>query len=82
MTLLESQLAKLKDTCLTDQDRLEYQALITGTTCHCGAPGWPIHTNTCYARHLSNWAVMCDECQAESDAYYEDLWREYYAGLL
>ncbi|UDY80341.1 hypothetical protein AXY1_30 [Achromobacter phage AXY1] len=37
---------------------------------------------TQYVDEESNWNTHCQDCQAESDAYWEERWREYYSGLL
>lgn len=38
--------------------------------------------NTAYVKDESNYAVLCNHCQAEADEYWSDMWAEYYSGCL
>ena len=38
--------------------------------------------NTAYVNDEQNWVVMCPECAAANEAYWDDMWRDYYAGRL
>ncbi len=38
--------------------------------------------NTNYVEEDSNYAVLCDPCQKEADAYWADMWASYYSGCL
>ncbi len=38
--------------------------------------------NTAYVNKESNYATLCDSCQKEADAYWEERWQEYYSGRL
>jgi len=37
--------------------------------------------NTAYVDILCNWSVLCEDCQREEDAYWEERWQEYNTGL-
>lgn len=46
---------------------------------------WPVKTmrrHTLYHDEASNWLTACIECHDEDDAYFDDLWEQYYSGLL
>ena len=38
--------------------------------------------NTQYVDDASNYMVGCKDCKTESDEYWDERWREYYAGCL
>lgn len=38
--------------------------------------------NTAYVDDEHNWIVMCPECAEANAEYWEDMWRDYYAGRL
>lgn len=48
----------------------------------CGAPAERRRQNTAYADDSLNWVVQCDECFAETQAYWEERWAEYHADCL
>ena len=37
---------------------------------------------TAYANDKLNFAVLCDECQGETNEYWQEQWDDYYGGLL
>jgi hypothetical protein len=46
---------------------------------------WPVTTErrcTEYSEPKNNYLTACKECHREDDDYYNDLWKEYYAGRL
>ena len=46
---------------------------------------WPIKTmrrHTQYCDEASNWLTACKDCHYEDDSYFDDLWAQYYSGLL
>lgn len=38
--------------------------------------------NTNYVEDESNFATLCADCQKEADAYWSDMWADYYAGCM
>ena len=45
---------------------------------------WPVTTsrrNTQYVEEASNYLTACKECHAEDDAYFDDLWNQYYSSI-
>ena len=38
--------------------------------------------NTAYDDEKANWETLCPECQEEGDAYWKEMWRDYYASVL
>jgi len=38
--------------------------------------------NTRYVDDEMNWVVLCDECMAENDAHWEEMWRWYYENCM
>lgn len=38
--------------------------------------------NTSYGEDEKNFGVYCARCQAEVDAYWNDMWNEYYSGRI
>lgn len=44
----------------------------------CGRPGIWRRQNTQYEDDFSNWACLCEDCQAEADEYWAEMWRCYY----
>jgi DNA-directed RNA polymerase subunit M/transcription elongation factor TFIIS len=38
--------------------------------------------HTAYADENSNWKYLCPDCQNESNEYWDEQWKEYYAGRL
>lgn len=38
--------------------------------------------NTAYVDDESNWVTLCPECMKSNDAYWKDMWAEYYAGCI
>jgi hypothetical protein len=46
---------------------------------------WSVKTtrrHTQYCEEASNWLTACKECQIEDDAYFDDLWNQYYSSIL
>jgi hypothetical protein len=39
-------------------------------------------TNTAYVDKLSNFQFCCSDCHDEINAYYDELWAEYYSGRI
>lgn len=37
---------------------------------------------TRYTRDEDNIVTLCPSCQEENDAYWDDMWSDYYSGLL
>jgi hypothetical protein len=37
------------------------------------------HRNTAYVNAESNYGYLCKDCQEEENAYYQDLWDDYWA---
>ena len=68
--------------------RCEAMVRPSGIPCH----GWEgpcdsldaIHRrqNTQYCDDTRNWATLCDECQKSSNAYWADMWADYYANCM
>lgn len=45
---------------------------------------WPVKTkrrHTQYCEESSNWLTACKECHEEDDAYFDDLWNQYYSSI-
>ena len=45
---------------------------------------YPVTTerrNTAYVEEASNWLTACDECHNEDEAYFADLWEQYYGSI-
>jgi cytochrome c553 len=45
---------------------------------------WSVKTerrHTQYCEEASNWLTACRECHEEDDAYYDDLWNQYYSSI-
>lgn len=45
---------------------------------------WSVKTerrHTQYCEESSNWLTACKECREEDDAYYDDLWDQYYSSI-
>lgn len=38
--------------------------------------------NTAYADDTRNFDVLCAECQAEADEYWQGMWDDYYGGRM
>lgn len=46
---------------------------------------WPVTTtrrHTAYCEEANNYMTSCRECHEEDNAYYDELWKDYYAGRL
>ena len=46
---------------------------------------WPVtttHRHTQYCEEANNYMTSCRECHEEDNAYYDELWKDYYAGRL
>jgi len=54
----------------------------TGVSHPCGKPAHWRRQHTAYADDNSNWVMLCDECHIENEANWDDMWRDYYGGLL
>ena len=37
--------------------------------------------HTQYCEEASNWLTACKECHEEDDAYFDDLWNQYYSSI-
>ena len=37
--------------------------------------------HTQYCEEASNWLTACKECHDEDDAYFDDLWNQYYSSI-
>lgn len=37
---------------------------------------------TAYVDDARNWVTLCKRCHKENDAYWDDMWAEYYRGVL
>lgn len=48
----------------------------------CGAPGICSHQNTQYVNERSNYSTLCEAHQIEVDAYWEEMWKDYWSGRL
>lgn len=45
---------------------------------------WPVKTMrraTRYVNEADNWLTACKKCQDEDDAYFADLWNQYYSSI-
>ena len=45
---------------------------------------YPIKTmrrNTQYCDEASNWLTACKDCHEEDEAYFDDLWNQYYSSI-
>ncbi len=45
---------------------------------------WSVKTSrrhTQYCDEASNWLTACRECHEEDDAYYDELWNDYYSSI-
>ena len=45
---------------------------------------WPVTTqrrNTQYIEESANWLTACKACHEEDDAYFADLWDQYYSSI-
>jgi hypothetical protein len=36
--------------------------------------------HTFYPNEEDNWVTLCESCRKENDAYWEEMWRDYYGG--
>ena len=46
---------------------------------------WPVTTerrHTQYCEESNNYLTACPDCQYEDDAYFDELWKDYYASRL
>lgn len=49
----------------------------------CGDPGGVRYRqNTMYNDDERNFVTLCPECRIENDEHWEEMWKEYYRGLL
>ena len=37
--------------------------------------------NTQYCDEASNWLTACKDCHEEDEAYFDDLWNQYYSSI-
>ena len=37
--------------------------------------------NTAYAEESDNWLTACKECHSKDEAYFADLWEQYYSSI-
>lgn len=80
-----SEITSITQQLSTDDDRRRFNALLNSAFCeypHCERFGELRRQGSAYAHALSNWARYCDEHQEEANAYWDEMWREYYAGVL
>ena len=42
-------------------------------------PGEWRRQNTQYHDDRSNWVFLCESCNRENEAYWDDMWAEYYS---
>jgi len=49
---------------------------------HCDKDGERYRQNTAYVNEESNWVVLCPEHIEENEAYWADMWAEYYSGCM
>ena len=50
---------------------------------NCGAPnGERRRQRTCYVDEESNYATLCPACHEVNDEHWDEMWRDYYSGLL
>lgn len=42
-------------------------------------PGQWRRQNTQYTDDRSNWVFLCEGCNRENEAYWDDMWAEYYS---
>ena len=40
------------------------------------------HMNTVYVINDNNYKNLCPECQEACDEYWDERWKEYYAGIM
>jgi phage FluMu protein Com len=40
------------------------------------------HQRTQYVDKESNWTTLCPRCKKENDAYWDDMWIDYYANCM
>lgn len=62
-----------------------YQVYINDAEClfnGCGKIGEWRAQQTAYENKEANFACLCEEHQQETDEYWNEMWREYYSGLL
>ena len=38
--------------------------------------------NTRYEDDAQNWVTLCDDCMKTNDAYWADMWANYYSGCM
>lgn len=55
----------------------------TAKCTRCGVPNAERRRQrTQYVDDTSNWVTLCPSCHEENDAYWDEMWAEYYAGCL
>jgi hypothetical protein len=82
--LLPAELQNIKMKELSLEDQAAFQRL-QETACMgqgCTQEGVVRVQNTQYENPLSNYAVYCEDCQAATDAYWDDRWSEYWSNVL
>ena len=53
------------------------------TCSYCGGPGASKNRQrTAYCDDERNWATLCPRCQEEADTHWDEMWDEYYSGVL
>jgi hypothetical protein len=53
----------------------------TGFSHPCENEGKRRRQNTAYADDERNWVVLCDECFAENEEHWHEMWAEYYSSI-
>ncbi len=53
-----------------------------GALSECNRFGLTYRQRTKYEDEQSNWRCLCKSCQDENDSYWDDMWKEYYAGVM
>ncbi len=51
---------------------------------HCERDKPDVHKRrqgSAYPNDESNFAIICDDCQKESDEYWKEMWNEYYSAV-
>ncbi len=67
---------------------VQADSILDGWCQHCritgrlNVPGRIHRQSTQYEHQLSNYVCLCAPCTKENDAYWEEMWKEYYSGLI
>lgn len=74
-----------KATCRKYRKRRNFFKILFGYCPWCGQWfRWSVSTkrrHTQYCDEAANWLTACRECQEEDDAYYDELWKDYYSSI-